>query len=190
LKVLNLYAGIGGNRKLWEDVEVTAVESNPEIAQIYQRSFPDDKVKMCDAHAYLLKHFTEFDFIWSSPPCPTHSRARYWGWSKKRPVYPDMRLYEEIIFLQHHFKKRWVVENVKPYYEYFFNPVEIGRHLFWSNFEIKKIQHKSSDIIKLSGTSKKDKMTRNTVDQEIGEYILNCAIDEDYEKPTEQGRLF
>ena len=22
-KVLNLYAGIGGNRKLWEDVEVT-----------------------------------------------------------------------------------------------------------------------------------------------------------------------
>ena len=26
MKVLNLYAGIGGNRKLWEDVEVTAVE--------------------------------------------------------------------------------------------------------------------------------------------------------------------
>lgn len=26
IKVLNLYAGIGGNRKLWEGVEVTAVE--------------------------------------------------------------------------------------------------------------------------------------------------------------------
>ena len=26
VRVLNLYAGIGGNRKLWEDVEVTAVE--------------------------------------------------------------------------------------------------------------------------------------------------------------------
>jgi len=25
-KVLNLYAGIGGNRKLWTDVDVTAVE--------------------------------------------------------------------------------------------------------------------------------------------------------------------
>ena len=29
LKVLNLYAGIGGNRKLWTNVDVTAVEYNP-----------------------------------------------------------------------------------------------------------------------------------------------------------------
>ena len=29
MKVLNLYCGIGGNRKLWEDVEVTAVELDP-----------------------------------------------------------------------------------------------------------------------------------------------------------------
>jgi len=36
LKVLNLYAGIGGNRKLWRDVDVIAVEINPEIAKIYQ----------------------------------------------------------------------------------------------------------------------------------------------------------
>jgi len=32
MKVLNLYAGIGGNRKLWPDeCEVTAVENNEEI---------------------------------------------------------------------------------------------------------------------------------------------------------------
>ena len=31
MKVLNLYAGIGGNRKLWTDVEITAVEYNQKI---------------------------------------------------------------------------------------------------------------------------------------------------------------
>jgi hypothetical protein len=36
IKILNLYAGLGGNRKLWKNVEVTAVENNPEIAKIYQ----------------------------------------------------------------------------------------------------------------------------------------------------------
>ena len=36
IKVLNLYAGIGGNRKLWKDVEVTAVEINEEIAGVYK----------------------------------------------------------------------------------------------------------------------------------------------------------
>ncbi len=74
LKVLNLYAGIGGNRKLWEDVEVTAVEYEPKIAAIYQDFFPNDKVVIGDAHQYLLENFSKFDFIWASPPCPTHSR--------------------------------------------------------------------------------------------------------------------
>ena len=50
IKVLNLYAGIGGNRKLWENVDVTAVEWKPEIAVIYQDFFPDDKVIITDAH--------------------------------------------------------------------------------------------------------------------------------------------
>jgi len=101
-----------------------------------------------------------------------------------------MRLYQEIIFLQYHFDGLWCVENVKPYYEYFFNPVEIGRHLIWSNFKISKIDHKSSDIRKLSGTSKTDKMKRNAVDGKIGLHILNCAIDQNYEEPSEQARLF
>ena len=63
MEVLNLYAGIGGNRKLWEDVEVTAVEINEQIAQIYQDNFPNDRVIIGDAHQYLLDHFKEFDFI-------------------------------------------------------------------------------------------------------------------------------
>jgi DNA (cytosine-5)-methyltransferase 1 len=92
MKILNLYSGIGGNRKLWQNVEVTAVEFNEEIAAIYQEYFPDDKMIIGDAHEYLLKHYKEFDFIWSSPPCQTHSRARFWG-SKGgmcEVKYPDM----------------------------------------------------------------------------------------------------
>ena len=62
MKVLNSYAGIGGNRKFWGGVEVTAVEINPKIAKIYQNFFPDDIVVVGDAHQYLLNHFQEFDF--------------------------------------------------------------------------------------------------------------------------------
>ncbi|MBS3104967.1 DNA cytosine methyltransferase [Candidatus Woesearchaeota archaeon] len=77
MKILNLYAGIGGNRKLWGgEIEVIAVEINPDIAKIYQDNFPNDKVIVGDAHAYLEEHFEEFDFIWSSPPCPSHSKIR------------------------------------------------------------------------------------------------------------------
>jgi len=137
IKILNLYAGIGGNRKLWEgDIEVTAVENNKDIAKIYQEFFPNDKIIISDAHKYLLKHYKEFDFIWSSPPCPSHSFLEF-SHSKKR--YPDIKLYEEIIFLQSWFKGKWVVENVKPYYEPLIKGKECGRHYFWSNFYISKI---------------------------------------------------
>src|SRR5512146_2633968 len=102
MKVLNLYAGIGGNRKLWTDVQVTAVEIVPEIAKIYQDFFPNDTVIVADAHQYLLEHYKEFDFIWSSPPCPTHSRMRYLkNFDEYEQVYPDMKLWQEIIFLNH-----------------------------------------------------------------------------------------
>lgn len=64
MKILNLYAGIGGNRKLWgNDDEITAVEFDEQIAKIYQDNFPNDKVVIGDAHQYLLEHFREFDFI-------------------------------------------------------------------------------------------------------------------------------
>jgi DNA (cytosine-5)-methyltransferase 1 len=96
MKVLNLYAGIGGNRKLWTDVDVTAVELNPQIAKIYQDFFPNDKVIVGDAHQYLLEHFKEFDFIWSSPPCQSHSRLNLVNVSRKfhEPRFIDMTLYQ------------------------------------------------------------------------------------------------
>jgi len=142
MKILNLYAGIGGNRKLWGDEhEITAIENNKEIAKIYQDFFPNDKVIVCDAHQFLLEHFEEFDFIWSSPPCPTHSRLRKVMVGTRcgaNPIYPDMELYEEIIFLQGYFDGKLVVENVKGWYEPLIKPYELERHYFWSNFVLNK----------------------------------------------------
>ena len=133
MRILNLYGGIGGNRHHWEG-NVTAVEIQPDIAQAYGERFPQDSVVVGDAHQFLLDHYEEFDFIWSSPPCPTHSRM--WG-QNRTPSYPDMKLYEEIIFLQRWATGSWVVENVKPWYKPLVEPSGAsGRHLFWSNLEL------------------------------------------------------
>ncbi len=96
MKVLNLYAGIGGNRTLWKDVEVTAIENNKSIAKIYLDFFPDDKVIVADAHQYLLEHYKEYDFIWSSPPCQSHTRMRNLlnRFEQYKKVFPNMQLYE------------------------------------------------------------------------------------------------
>lgn len=145
-KISNLYAGLGGNRKRWPEtivingqtykVQVTAVEMGPEIAKVYQDQFPQDLVIIGDAHQYLKDHYKEFDFVWASPPCQKHSQMMK---ATRHDVadYIDLKLYQEIIFLKHFFKGKWVVENVKPYYEPLIKPTAIlGRHYFWSNFQI------------------------------------------------------
>lgn len=188
MKVLNLYSGIGGNRKLWKDVEVTAVEIDEEIAGIYQYNFPHDKVIIADAHQFLLTHFQEFDFIWASPPCPTHSRLNF---SRKDKSFPDMKMYQEIIFLKWWFKGKFVIENVIPYYEPLIKPsVMLGRHFFWSNFKISKKEFTNIDVSRSTQEElAKDLnmpiprinqrlLLRNCLKPEIGLHILNCAIKE------------
>lgn len=184
MKVLNLYAGIGGNRVLWKDCEVTAVELNPDWAEMYQEKFPNDEVIVTDAHEYLLKHHKEFDFIWSSPPCQSHSRTNYFTQHiRKEQVYPSMKLYEEIIFLQHFSECKWVVENVIPYYNPLIPAQKIGRHLFWSNFVIPRIKVKDKTIGTMMkeyvGTGKhahdKHITERNAVNSELGLHIFNIA---------------
>lgn len=144
MKVLNLYSGLGGNRKLWEDVKVTAVELDEKIAGVYAQLFPTDHLVIGDAHQYLIEHADEFDFIWSSPPCQTHSKMMK-ATRHKRKRYSDLSLYEEILFLQNFYKGGWVVENVKPYYEPLIKPTQsIGRHLFWSNSGISSNFHQDN----------------------------------------------
>ena len=174
MKILNLYAGIGGNRKLWgNEHEITAVEINPEIAKIYQDFFPNDKVIVVDAHHFLLEHYKEFDFIWSSPPCPTHSDIRRMGVvaGMYEAKYPDMKLYEEILFLMNFCGCKWVVENVIAYYEPLIRPNISGRHYFWSNFNIS-----NKSIPPLHIREIHDKTERNAVNPRLGLHVFNCAF--------------
>ena len=184
MKILNLYAGIGGNRKLWgNENEITAIENNPEIAKIYQDFFPNDKVIVADAHQYLLEHYKEFDFIWSSPPCPSHSVTSYFLNAQGTIRYPDMKLYEEIIFLMAFCKNKFCVENVKSYYPPLVEPQSIGRHYLWCNFNIEGFKGKLDKVgrfgpvksAETGRTDEKDKLIRNCVEPEIGLHILKCS---------------
>lgn len=185
IKILNLYAGIGGNRKFWEgDIEVTAVEINPKIAGIYKDFFPQDKVIIADAHEYLLKHYAEFDFIWSSPPCKTHSVCNYFLKDLGIIRYPDMALYQEIIFLRTYFKGKWAVENTKSYYTPLIKPQLCGRHFIWANFNIPNLKvpadigtcHKQASKIIQKKANEKNQIERNCVNPRIGKHIFNCAF--------------
>ena len=205
-RVLNLYAGIGGNRLLWENCEVTAVEYNTEIAKEYQRLFPKDTVIIADAHQYLLDHLLDgWDFIWASPPCPSHSRINTDG--NHAPRYPEMTLYQEIIMLSNNwYKGKWVVENVIPYYEPLIRPnIEIDRHYFWCNFRVNKIEVKAEKAIAhQTGTNgrfgfnlkgidiKADKrqVLRNLVNPEIGLHFFNRAFEISSQSNIKQQSLF
>ena len=218
MKVLNLYACLGGNRLLWEDCKVTAVELDPELARMYQERFPNDTVIVADAHQYLLDHYKEFDFIWSSPPCPSHSRARYWNSSNydttTDAIYPDMKLYQEILFLEHYFKGKYVVENVIPYYEPLISAKKRGRHLYWTNFllptdlgdrkyrisgnksnplkeELKMLcEFHKIDVSSYKGEQSLIKIARNLVDYEAGLTIYNTMRGIEQAKKDNQITMF
>jgi DNA (cytosine-5)-methyltransferase 1 len=202
MKILNLYACLGGNRYKWDevaDIEVTAVEWDEELARLYQERFPNDTVIVADAHQYLLDHYKEFDFIWSSPPCPSHSRARYsrasGEYADVKAVYPEMSLYQEIILLSTYFKGRYCVENVIPFYEPLIQAQKRGRHLYWTNFNLPSIlstrgetimrekdevkqwcKFHNYDFYQYKGEQRTDKIARNLVDYEAGKTILETAI--------------
>lgn len=191
VRVLNLYAGLGGNRRLW-NAKVTAVELNPKIAEVYAALYPDDEVIIGDAHDYLINNYKDYDFIWSSPPCQTHSSFRQNICVRFRgtpPVYPDMKLWQEILFLQYNCETNWVVENVKPYYTPLIEPNQtLDRHLFWSNFAIPrkvfdKVKIRKAQIpdlqeyhaidLSLYRIPDKRQILRNCVSYEVGKYIFD-----------------
>ena len=198
-KILNLYACLGGNRYKWDEVadnlEITAVELDPEAARLYQERFPNDIVIIADAHQYLLDYYKEFDFIWTSPPCPTHSRLVQSNKNKIKMKYPDMKLYEEILFLKHLYNGKFVVENVIPYYEPLIPSQKRHRHLYWTNFNLPNIltnrkvrisagtnevqnlcKFHDYDFYKYKGSQPTKKMARNLVDYEAGKTILETVF--------------
>jgi DNA (cytosine-5)-methyltransferase 1 len=221
MKVLNLYACLGGNRYKWDEVakeanieiEVTAVELDEEAARLYQERFPNDKVIVADAHQYLLDNFKQFDFIWSSPPCPSHSKVRITQKTREnfKFLYPDLKLYEEVIFLDNFFKGKYVVENVTPYYEPLVAAQKRGRHLYWTNFNLpndineRKLngilcsmenevdtlcQFHDYDFRKYKGKQSVQKMARNLVDYEAGKTIFEIALGIVNKKDNKQIELF
>jgi len=215
MKILNLYACLGGNRYKWDevtDVEVTAVEWDEELARLYQERFPNDKVIVADAHQYLLDHYKEFDFIWSSPPCPTHSRINISQYTRDnwKPRFPSMKLYEEIIFLKHYYKGKYVVENVIPFYEPLIPAHKRHRHLYWTNFKLPNnlssrynpdlsrtknlidalSKFHDYDFRKYKGEQRMNKIARNLVDYEAGKTILETAIGIIKNQNVKQTELF
>lgn len=216
MKVLNLYACLGGNRYKWDEVaniEVTAVEWDKELAKLYQERFPNDTVIVADAHEYLLKNYMNFDFIWTSPPCPSHSRVRFSQKNRENcdAVYPDLKLYEEVILLDNYFEGKYVVENVIPFYEPLIPAKKRGRHLYWTNFNlpndigernegngiISKAKNEVDvlckfhdyDFYKYKGKQRRDKIARNLVDYEAGKIIFATALGI-LTKNTKQQELF
>jgi len=210
LKILHNYAGLGGSSELWDEnlYNITHVELNPKIAAILQRRKPNQEVIIADAHQYLLDHYKDYDIIWCSRPCQKHSKMNK-ATRHNMIRYVDGGLFEEIIFLDSYFNGKWVVENVVPYYKPYGSPTKLGRHLFWSNFEIgqmaelpkspkgmmnlatvgqKKIMmdwlgiHYDENIY-YEGNHCPVQILRNCVHPLLGKHVLNCAVKAlEYEK--------
>jgi len=141
MKILDLFAGIGGTAKgihkalednNIKDYEYIAIEINSIIAKTHKENNPKSTVIVGDAFDFLNGKIEEYNFIWASPPCHTHSRV---NWLMKR-YDPDPSLWQIIQFLKEN-AKAFVVENVIPYYK---PPIPItftiDRHAFWSSFPI------------------------------------------------------
>jgi len=136
-----------------------------------------------------------------------HSRINF---SQVRKLeYPDMKLYQEILFLESWFKGKYVVENVIPYYEPLIKPQMSGRHCFWANFKIPnlncstKVRNDPGEttewkmqqrgiIVKDFHQYKGDKrqLLNNCVEPEIGLAILNRALDIQDASSINQQNLF
>jgi DNA (cytosine-5)-methyltransferase 1 len=120
-----------------------------------------------------------------------------------------MNLYQEIIFLEHYFKGKYVAENVIPYYDPLIQAQKRGRHLYWCNFKLpndlgeRKIQIGAGrdevkrlcefhefDFYQYKGEQRIDKIARNLVDFEAGKTILDTALGLVRNLKTEQTSLF
>ena len=187
MKILNLYAGLGGNRELWDDHIITAVEHEPKIAYTYSNKFPHDFIRICDVHVYLRdisNNLNYFDFIWASPPCQSHSQMmRFYKNTNQHPPIPRMdEIFGLLTWLPKYYDGLFCIENVQSWYKWIIKPtVKIDRHCFWANFPIPKRRfrdlihgHGSLNNSRIMRDTTLNQHQRNMVDPRIGKYILDC----------------
>jgi DNA (cytosine-5)-methyltransferase 1 len=95
------------------------------------------------------------------------------------------------VFLQYHSTALWLVENVVPYYQPLITAEKIGRHLYWSNFDLPELPDPVDNIRgnqipqlqELHGFDlskyrlpNKRQVLRNCVTPEVGARILDAAM--------------
>lgn len=146
LKILDLFCGVGGVARGFQkflneqgiEYEYHAVDIDRSILLAHKVVNKNSVTILRDAYSFEDDELSQYDFIWASPPCETHSIAGIWR--RKFGVEPDMRLYELIIKL-HRLGIPFVVENVKPYYNPPIKPTsKANRHVLWSNLSIKPVE--------------------------------------------------
>ena len=123
--------------------------------------------------------------------------------------YPEMSLYQQVIFLDNFFEGKYVVENVIPYYEPLILAQKRGRHLYWTNFklpndinerpaigisvgkdEVKRLcKFHDYDFYRYKGNQPTNKIARNLVDYEAGKTIFQIALGLQKENKTNQLEL-
>lgn len=185
ISLLNTFAGLGGNTELLdrEKYEVTHIENVDKRIEYLKKTFPQDTVIKADAYDFILNNIMKYDIVWASPPCPSHSNAR---WGNRRYdgftyVYPDFKMYSLIALLTRARKyEHWVVENVRPYYKPLFEPTAVvGRHCIWSNKAIKSRKFPADGINEIkadkeNGLSVKD--LRDKMNPTVGQYIIESLM--------------
>lgn len=181
MRILNLFAGLGGNRTLWSRAhEVTAIEIDEIIAKIYRERFPHDVLWVTDVFDFLLKFdINLYDFIWASPPCQTHSQMQKFN-KGKIPIPEMQEIYGLKVWLDWNFKGKYVIENVQPYYKTPINPTaRIDRHCFWANFHIKsrRFREKRSGHGRLEYShimrDNKEKLITIAMLEDVKEHVLS-----------------
>lgn len=151
MKILNLYACLGGNRYKWgNDHEITAVELDPVLAELYQERFPNDTVIVADAHQYLLEHFFKGKYLvenvipYYEPLIPAQKRGRHLYWANFK-LPNDLRERKITIMTGKSEVKKWC-----EFHDY--------------------------DFTKYKGEQRIDKIARNLVDYEAGKTILDTVL--------------
>jgi DNA (cytosine-5)-methyltransferase 1 len=113
---------------------------------------------------------------------------------------------KRLFFLDKFFKRKYVVENVIPYYEPLITAQKRGRHLYWANFKLPNFtsrdakirewqlpeleKHHNIDLSGYNGSQNKRKIARNLVDYEAGRTIFETALGIIKNKDNKQTQLF